>query len=77
MANENKITAAFVQQFHDTYEVASMQNESRLLKTIVNRGKIVGESFTVNDMGQVEMSPSGARFGDTNWTIPDAGVRTA
>ncbi|MGK7823691.1 phage capsid protein, partial [Acinetobacter baumannii] len=39
MANENKITAAFVQQFHDTYEVASMQNESRLLKTIVNRGK--------------------------------------
>lgn len=77
MANENKITAAFVQQFHDTYEVASMQNESRLLKTIVNRGKIVGESFTVNDMGQVEMSPSGARFGDTNWTIPDTGMRTA
>ena len=77
MANENKITAAFVQQFHDTYEVASMQNESRLLKTIVNRGKIEGESFTINDMGQVEMSPSGNRFGDTAWTIPDAGVRTA
>ncbi|KCY22401.1 phage capsid protein [Acinetobacter baumannii] len=77
MANENKITAAFVQQYHDTYEVASMQNESRLLKTVVNRGKITGESFTVNDMGQVEMSASGARFGDTTWTIPDAGVRTA
>lgn len=77
MANENKITAAFVQQFHDTYEVAAMQNESRLLKTIVNRGKIEGESFTINDMGQVEMSPSGNRFGDTAWTIPDAGVRTA
>lgn len=77
MANENKITAAFVQQFHDTYDVAAMQNESRLLKTIVNRGKIEGESFTINDMGQVEMSPSGNRFGDTTWTIPDAGVRTA
>lgn len=77
MANENKITAAFVQQFHDTYEVAAMQNDSRLLKTIVNRGKIEGESFTINDMGQVEMSPSGNRFGDTTWTIPDAGVRTA
>lgn len=77
MANENKITAAFVQQFHDTYEVAAMQNDSRLLKTIVNRGKIEGESFTINDMGQVEMSPSGNRFGDTAWTIPDAGVRTA
>ncbi|MCH7307822.1 phage capsid protein [Acinetobacter sp. NIPH 1852] len=77
MANENKITAAFVQQYHDTYEVAAMQNESRLLKTVVNRGKITGESFTINDMGQVEMSPSGNRFGDTTWTIPDAGVRTA
>ncbi|HDX6051535.1 TPA: hypothetical protein RP430_003907, partial [Acinetobacter baumannii] len=77
MANENKITAAFVIQYHDTYEIAAMQNESRLLKTAVNRGKIQGESFTINDMGQVEMSPSGNRFGDTTWTIPDAGVRTA
>ncbi|MEF9956671.1 MAG: phage capsid protein [Acinetobacter sp.] len=77
MANENKITAAFVQQYHNTYEVAAMQNESRLLKTVVNRGVIEGESFTINDMGQVEMSASGARFGDTTWTIPDAGVRTA
>lgn len=76
MANENKITAAFVQQFHDTYEIASAQNESRLLKTVVNRGKIEGESFTINDMGQVEMSASGARMGDTTWTIPDAGVRS-
>lgn len=75
--NENKITAAFVQQFHNTYEVAAMQNESRLLKTVVNRGRIEGESFTINDIGQVEMQASGARFGDTNWQIPDAGVRTA
>lgn len=75
--NQNKITAAFVQQFHSTYEVASMQNESRLLKTSVNRGAIEGESFTINDMGQVEMQASGERFGDTNWQIPDTGVRTA
>lgn len=77
MANENKITAAFVQQFHDNYELASAQNESRLLKTVVNRGRIQGESFTINDMGQVEMTASGARFGNTTWTIPDAGTRTA
>lgn len=77
MANENKITAAFVQQFHDTYELATQQEESRLLKTVTNRGKIEGESFTINDMSAVEMSPSGARYGDTNWTIPDSGVRTA
>ncbi len=75
--NQNKITAAFVQQFDNTYEVAAMQNESRLLKTSVNRGAIEGESFTINDMGQVEMQPSGERFGDTNWQIPDTGVRTA
>lgn len=77
MVNENKITAAFVIQYADTYEVAAMQNESRLLKTVVNRGKIQGESFTINDMGRVEMTASGNRFGDTPWTIPDAGVRTA
>lgn len=76
-ANQNKITAAFVQQFHNTYEVAAMQNESRLLKTAFNRGRIEGESFTINDMGQVEMQASGERFGDTNWQIPDTGVRTA
>lgn len=77
MVNENRITAAFVQQYHDSYEVAAMQNESRLLKTVVNRGKIQGSSFTVNDMGQVEMQASGARFGQTVLTIPDTGVRTA
>lgn len=77
VVNENKITAAFVIQYADTYEVAAMQNESRLLKTAVNRGKIQGESFTINDMGQVEMQASGNRFGDTAWTIPDTGVRTA
>lgn len=76
IVNENKITAAFVQQFHDNYELASQQNESRLLKTVVNRGRIQGESFTINDMGQVEMAASGARFGDTAWTIPDAGTRS-
>lgn len=77
IANENRITSAFIQQYHDTYEVAAMQNESRLLRTVHNRGKINGESFTINDMGQVEMQASGARFGATNLTIPDSGVRTA
>lgn len=76
LANENKITAAFVQQFHDNYELACAQNVSRLLKTVTNRGRIQGESFTINDMGQVEMKPAGARFSDTVWTIPDAGVRS-
>lgn len=76
MANENKITAAFVQQFHDTYEMECAQNETRLLKAVVNEGNIEGASFTINDMGIVEMQAFGARFGNTNWSIPDVGVRT-
>lgn len=76
IANQNRITAAFVQQYHDNYELACAQNESRLLRTVHNRGRITGESFTINDMGQVEMQPSGERYGDTQWTIPDAGVRS-
>lgn len=76
IANENKITAAFVQQFHDSYETTCAQKVSRLLATVTNRGRIQGESFTINDMGNVEMKPSGARFGDTEWTIPDVGVRS-
>lgn len=76
IANQNRITAAFVQQYHDNYELACAQNDSRLLRTVHNRGRITGESFTINDMGQVEMQPSGERYGDTQWTIPDAGVRS-
>ena len=40
MPNEFKITAAFVQQYHDAYELATRQRESRLLTTVQNRGKI-------------------------------------
>ena len=77
MANEYKINAAFVQQFHDTYELQCQQKESRLQKTVHNRGHIEGESFTINDMGSVEMRDLGAKFSNTVWDIPDAGVRTA
>lgn len=75
--NENKLTAAFVKQYHDTFEQECNQNESRLLKTAKYRGKIEGESFTINDMAQVDMKASGPRFGATEFTIPDSGVRTA
>lgn len=77
MANEFKINAAFVQQFHDTYELQCQQKESRLQKTVVNRGNIEGSSFTINDMGMVEMRDLGTKFGDTQWDIPDVGTRIA
>lgn len=53
--NQNQITSAFIQQFHDTFDLATQQMESRLLKTITNRGRIQGASFTINDLGTVEM----------------------
>lgn len=73
----NTITAAFVTQFHDSFVAAAEQKESRLESTVTNRGMITGSSFTANDMGTVEAAQVTNRYGDTEWTIPDAGTRSA
>lgn len=75
ITNQDHITAAFVRQFADTFELASQQKESRLLSTIINEGTVQGSSFTINDLGIVNFSSSGARFGDTVLAIPEAGTR--
>lgn len=71
------ITAAFVQQFHDSFVAAAEQKESRFESKVVNRGMITGSSFTANDMGTVEMSQVVTRYGDTEFTIPNVGTRQA
>lgn len=71
------ITAAFVQQFHDSFVAAAEQKESRFESKVVNRGMITGSSFTANDMGTIEMSQVTNRYGDTEFTIPDVGTRQA
>ncbi|WZX59608.1 phage capsid protein [Salmonella enterica subsp. diarizonae serovar 58:r:z53] len=76
-ANKNMITAAFVQQFHDSFEIASQQKDSRLQACVHDRGKITGTAFTINDMGTIEMSEISTRFGDTVWDVPEAGTRQA
>lgn len=73
-ANQNKVTSAYVTQFHDTFEIACQQEESRLLKTVHNRGAITGNMFTINDMGNLEMRDR-VRFGNTQWDLPDSGTR--
>lgn len=73
----NTITAAFVTQFHDSFVAAAEQKESRLESTVTNRGMITGSSYTANDMGTVEATQVTNRYGDTEWTIPDAGTRSA
>jgi hypothetical protein len=75
--NGEKITAAFVQQYHQSYEIEAQQKESRLQMSVRDLGGVTGSSFTINDMGAVEMQPSGERYGDTAWTIPDSGTRVA
>ncbi|AHF74470.1 hypothetical protein SOPEG_2958 [Candidatus Sodalis pierantonius str. SOPE] len=76
-ANKNMITAAFVQQFHDSFEIASQQKDSRLQAAVTDRGHITGASFTINDMGTIEMTQITTRFGDTVWDVPEAGTRNA
>lgn len=77
ITNQDNITAAFVRQFHDTFEVACQQMTSRLMGICNDRGAIEGASFTINDMGSVEMVDNPTRFGATTLTIPDAGTRLA
>lgn len=37
-ANKNMITAAFVTQFHDSFEIAAQQKDSRLQAAVHDRG---------------------------------------
>lgn len=75
IANQDTITAAFVRQYADTFELACQQMQSRLMGVCKDKGSIQGSSFTINDMGKVEMTDSPTRFGATNLTIPASGTR--
>lgn len=73
--NKAMITSAFVQEFHKGWEVATQQKESRLVQCVTNRGKVTGASFTINDLGSIEMQKRTTRFADTTWQLPEAGTR--
>lgn len=53
--NGTLITGAFVQEFHTGYELACQRKLSVLESLVTPRGSITGSSFTINDMGLVEM----------------------
>ena len=73
------ITAAFKQQFHDSFEIALQQKESALSGLVTSRGQIAGASFTINDMDKIEMKQRtfADRFSSTPLTVPKAGTRLA
>lgn len=77
--NGEMITAAFKQQFHDSFEIALQQKQSVFESLVTSRGQIQGASFTINDMGKIEMAARkfSDRFSDTPLTVPEAGTRLA
>ena len=57
-------TAAFRQQFHDSFIEALAQKESRFQGAVIDRGSIQGSSFTINNIGTTEMEPVTNRYED-------------
>jgi hypothetical protein len=75
LPNQDHLTSAFIRQFGDMFDIATQQKESRLLSTVWNEGTVNGSSFTINDLGAVDFTTSGARFQDTVLSIPTSGTR--
>jgi uncharacterized protein YfeS len=65
MATFDQITSAFVQQFDAALMRAAQQSDSRLQKTVIDKGTITGESFTHNGLGTVEMDEKLVRLAPT------------
>jgi hypothetical protein len=68
----------FVTQWDTAVRTEASQKESRLMKTVFDRGSIVGESFTINrlaDDGRL-LTANTVRHGDTEWSLENqsAGV---
>lgn len=59
------VTRQFVTRFDNELRLLAQQKVSRLRKTVVDRGQIVGASFTINNLGSVEMDENTVRHGDT------------
>lgn len=78
-ANSAMITAAFKQQFHDSFSIACQQTTSVLENLVTSRGQIQGSSFTINDMDKLSMKQRkfADRFSATELTTPGAGTRIA
>lgn len=59
------ISAAFVQQFKDTFILVSQQAKSRLDEAVMHEDGIVGTSIDIDRIGVVEAQEGIARHGDT------------
>lgn len=71
------VTRQFVQQFDSSLRLLAQQKDSRLKGTVVDRGTIEGASFTINNLGSVEMDENLVRHGDTIFADIDHTARLA
>jgi hypothetical protein len=72
------ITTQMVVAWDTALRLEAQQKESRLQKTVVDRGGIEGASFTINNLGSVgEFDENVVRHGDTIWSEIDHSARNA
>lgn len=72
------ITQAYVKQFDDTIRMQAQQKTSRFESRVLDRGNIIGESFTANKIMALEDTPEDTvRNGDTVWSEADHRTRVA
>lgn len=71
------ITNAFVIQWDNAIKQTAQQTDSRLMKAVVDKGSITGESFTHNALGETDMPEVVTRLGDTEWGAADHSTRVA
>lgn len=72
------VTTQFVQQFDASLRLAAQQTESRLQATVVDRGTIEGDSFTINNLGSAgALDENTVRHGDTLWSEIEHSARLA
>jgi hypothetical protein len=60
----------FVQQWDTAVRTEASQKDSRLMSAVTDRGSIVGESFTINFLGDdgALLDANNVRHGDTEWS---------
>lgn len=71
------ITNAFVIQWDNAIKQVAQQTESRLMKAVMDKGTITGESFTHNALAATDMPEVTTRLGDTEWGSPEHSTRVA
>lgn len=73
----DQITAGFVQQFADGWQMVAQQKDSRLQSTVTDIGSVTGTSFTANNLGASEANEVLSRLSDTQWNDNPTDVRVA